>query len=528
MYKVFCDNYLLYDSNLESLTIYNPKVSLALNAVSSFEFTIYPEHPYFERMEKLKSIITVRRDDSIIFRGRILSDKNGIYNEKKVVCENDLAFLLDSIQRPYEFQGTPAELFTQFITAHNAQVNESHRFKVGNITVHDPNDYINRADSTYLNTFESIKQKLIDGLEGFLWLRYEEDGTYIDYLEDFNLLSPQTIEFGKNLISYSKNVSADDIFTVIIPFGSSDEEGNKIDIKAVNGGLDYLENTEAIERFGRITKVVEWPDVTIPNNLKTKAQRLLDSSVLLLNSIEITSADLAEINHEFGTFALGTKVHVISKPNGIDDFFLVKNLTLDLLNPANNKLKIGSKFYSLTERQNNEIKTLTNQVVTKVENVKTEAIFATTKQFQADIKSTSDSILANVSENYYLKGETDSLISSVNTAFEQTAQSFEFRFNKFSADLESLANGTNSEFENIRKYIRFEDGTILLGEVGKELELRIANDRIQFLSNNNEVAYFSNNKLFVVDGEFTNSLQLGKFAFLPRPTGNLSFKKVRD
>ena len=92
--------------------------------------------------------------------------------------------------------------------------------------------------------------------------------------------------------------------------------------------------------------------------------------------------------------------------------------------------------------------------------------------------------------------------------------------------MEALANGTDASFERIEKFIRFEDGKIYLGEYGNELELQIANDRISFQQNGTEVAYFSNNKLYVVDGEFTTSLKLGGFAFLPRNNGNLSFKKT--
>jgi len=66
----------------------------------------------------------------------------------------------------------------------------------------------------------------------------------------------------------------------------------------------------------------------------------------------------------------------------------------------------------------------------------------------------------------------------------------------------------------------------LLGEVGNELELVIANDRISFLQDGAEVAYFSNRKLYVTDAHFLHSLQLGSFAWMPRANGNLSFKKL--
>lgn len=529
MYKVYCDDYLLYDNNLESLKIFSPKLSLELNVVPSFTFTIYPEHPYFAKLQKMKSIVKVLQNDEVIFSGRILNDVNGVYNEKKVTCEGDLSFLLDSIQRPYEFQGTPSELFTQLIQNHNSQVDSDHQFKVGTITVTDPNDYINRADSTYMNTFESINKKLIEGLGGYLRIRYEDDGSYIDYLQEFNLLSEQTIEVSKNLIDIKRTIKADDIFTVLIPLGATnDDTGEVLTIASVNDGNDYLENTEAIQKYGRIVKVQKWDDVTLASNLKTKAQKVLDAAEYLMNSIQIKAVDLNAIDKDINSFHLGTSVHVISEEHGIDKYFMVQKLSLDLLNPTNNKLSLDSKYGSLTEQQTS-IKHMTTQINNRVDSVSrdvTGAINTTKEQFESSLQSTSDSIMSQVSESYYLKGETDELISSVQTSLEQTSSGFEMKFEELNKDINDVISGTDAQFENISKYIRFVDGSIILGEAENELELKISNDRIQFVQNNSEVAYFSNNKLFVVDADFTNSLQLGKFAFLPRSTGNLSFKKV--
>ena len=78
----------------------------------------------------------------------------------------------------------------------------------------------------------------------------------------------------------------------------------------------------------------------------------------------------------------------------------------------------------------------------------------------------------------------------------------------------------------IQKYIQFEDGDIILGQKGNAFTQRITNKKNSFYEDGAEVAYFSGRKLNVYDGEFINSLKLGKFAFLPRTNGNLSFKKV--
>lgn len=148
------------------------------------------------------------------------------------------------------------------------------------------------------------------------------------------------------------------------------------------------------------------------------------------------------------------------------------------------------------------------------------------KNLSVEISKSETNIMSRVSEDYYLKDETDSLISSVSTTVEQNKNSVDILFNQYSANLEDLSENTDTKFEEIKKYIRFVDGKILLGKVGNELELQLENDRISFLQSNSEVAYFSNNKMYVTDGEYTNSLVLGQFAFLPRSNGNLSFKKL--
>lgn len=155
-----------------------------------------------------------------------------------------------------------------------------------------------------------------------------------------------------------------------------------------------------------------------------------------------------------------------------------------------------------------------------------ESIVILQENVYSDISKSAEEILSTVSQEYYAMAETDTLISEVSTELSQTKDAFEMRFTQYSADLEDVVNGTDAEFTEIKKYIRFEDGKILLGEVGNELELRIANDRMSFVQNNSEVAYFSNNKMYVTDGEYTHSLIIGNFAFMPRSNGNLSLKKI--
>lgn len=557
MYRVYSDNLKIYDSRIDKYKIFDAKLSLELNKTGSFTFTVYPDHPNFNALIQMSSIITVYQDDYLIFRGRILDAENGFYNEKFITCEGELAFLIDSQIRPYgstetPWTGTPAEYLEKILTEHNSQVEEWKKFKLGTVTVTDGDtsntaNQIQRSDSEYKTSWDLINEKLIDSLGGYLWVRHEADGNYIDYLEDFDVLSNQKIEFGKNLLDIVKNSKGADLATAIIPLGAKPEDSEtRLTIESVNDGKDYLVDEESKALYGWICKTVVFEDVTVAENLKAKGQTYLASAVGLPTSIELTAADLSGIT-DVNPFRLGRYIVVKSKPHGLDTFdsdleFLIEKLSIDVLNPANNTLTVGTTYKTFTESITSSNQT-TNKVVEKVEKIEQsiaqggvtkdqmdnaidEAVTEVTEQSSSTINQLSTEIMTQVSKDYFLKSDADQLVESVNTKFTQTNEEFEFRFNEFAQDVNDVASGADARFNEISKYIRFVDGNIVLGEDGNELTLRIQNDRISFMESGAEVAYLSNRKLYVTDGQYINSLRLGNFAFLPRANGNLSFKKV--
>ena len=277
MYKVYSDNYLLYADNLDAYKIVSPQLQLELNKAGQFSFSIYPNHPCYGLIKKLKSVITVYQDNEIIFRGRVLNSEQGWHKEEKIIAEGELAFLNDSVIRPYDFQSAGqisiSDLFALFINEHNAQVDEYKRFKIGRVTVDDgdstnDSNMISRANEDYDTAWNAITKKLLEPLGGYLIVRHEEDGNYIDYLDDVSILAAQTIEFGKNLTDVLKTVKGEDVVTAIIPLGAKDSEtGERLTIAPLNNDLDYLVNEDQAALYGRIFKTVVWDDVTLAENL---------------------------------------------------------------------------------------------------------------------------------------------------------------------------------------------------------------------------------------------------------------------
>lgn len=533
MYRVYCDGLTLYHGKLENqyMQIYDPSLELELNKAGMFSFAIYPNHPQYGMIRQMKSIITVFQDDYLLFRGRVLDVGHGWYNEKIVTCEGDMAFLLDSVLRPFSFTGTPAEMLAYLLELHNAQVDASKRFLPGNVTVEGLQTY----DATeYLTTSATLEKALSEPLGGYLMTRTENGQTYLDYLADVTLLSPQSIAYGKNLLDLNLTAKGADIATVVIPLGAKlkDEEGNdtgrRLTIEAVNGGADFVQDETAIAQYGTIVKTVVFDDVADAETLKAKGQAQLSDAVKLPETIELTAADLSAAGVDIASFHLGVQVTVQSRPHGINQRFTVEKLTMKLLSPASNKLVLGAALEGFS-RAVQGIVQRQEQIVQIAEQraVETgEAVRNVERNLQAALEVTAENIRSTVAENYYLKEDTDALVSSVSTEVEQTKNSFDIIFSSFQADIESVGANIDAEFEEIRKYIRFVDGKILLGEVGNELELQIANDRISFLQDGAEVAYFSNRKLYITDAQVLHSLQIGGFAFMPRANGNTSFKKI--
>lgn len=369
MYKIYANDKLIYDSTDDDYRIGQGRISLEVNKSGSFVFSVYPDHFYFDKFVKMKTVITVYKSNKIVFRGRILSDVTDYWNNKVITCEGELGFFQDSIIRPFDFSGTPEELFKKFVNEHNAKVDEFKRFKVGKITVIDGNDYIARSNEAYESTLTNLNSRLLEStLGGNLYITHGEDGTdpmpTLNYLADFTNVSSQSIEFGSNLKDYTKTAKAESIATVIIPLGAEIGEvgsGEKLTIKSVNNGLDYIFNKTAVDLYGWIEKVVQWDDVTDASNLKKKAEEYVRESIKQNVTIRLTAVDLHLLDRSIESFKMGDYIPVLSVPHKFDEVMLCNKQTMDLLKPDNDTVTLGHTFMTFTEK-NSKIRSSVSKV----------------------------------------------------------------------------------------------------------------------------------------------------------------------
>lgn len=537
MYQVYCDGQLLHDPRLQEYQLVSPSLSLEVNKTGSFTFTQYPNHPESGRIQKLKSLIEVKKDGAVLFRGRPLSSKEGFYKQQDYTCEGELAFLLDSRVRPFEMAGGVTELFTYLINQHNEQVDEYKRFKVGTVTVTDPNDYINRSNITYETTWDILNTRLLNTLGGYLCVRHEADGVYLDYLADFPYMSTQRITFGENLLDYARTRDGSEIATALIPLGArlTDADGKQIEerltISDVNDEKDYVYDEAAVKQYGWIFSTQTWDDVTQAGNLKQKALETLQEMVKTVDTIEMTAADLSQMDQSFDDFRMGQYVFVDSLPHGMDgEKFLVTKITLNLSDPSQNKLTFGRVKSSFTEETNKDHQTIGELVnrteVIESDYVTNDAVTSITEDVYSRIDQTAESIMSEVGSTYVT---SEGFEEELNTRLTQTEEGWEMTFDQFRQWVETENGETQTAFEELRKYIRFLDGNIILGDRNNDLQCIITNTKISFTQNGTEVAYISNNKLYITSAEVLDRFTVGNpssgyFDWIPRANGNLGMK----
>lgn len=532
MYKIFCDDTLIYDSTLEDYVISKGQITKETNKSGSFVFTIYSDNPFYDLIKKMKSLIEVYKGDRKIFRGRVINEVVGFYKDKTFTCEGQLGFLLDSIVRPYEFTGTPEEFLTFLVNNHNDQVDEYKKFSVGTVTVTDPNDYIVRSNEAYESTSDNLQSRALDLLGGYIFITEDEEGTrFINWYEESPYQSGQKIEFGENLLDFAKTNRAEDIATAIIPLGielenEETETKSRLTIADVNDGLDYVYDQDAVNMYGWIFKTETWDDVTEASNLKIKGEAFLAEKIKQSITIELSAIDLSLIDKSIDSFDLGDKIQIISDPHNLNDFYLLEKQTIDLLKPDNDKITLGYAYTSFTDTsatKNNKNDTLVKTVETIHNSYVTNAtVTSEVETLRSLIDQTSTAISSEILADYVVNEELE---SSLSTLYTQLSDVFEFKF----TELESTVNENDierrREYREITSYIRFEDGNIILGESGNEVTLRVENDKISILEGEIEVAYFNNQKLYITDAEILASLRIGEFTYIPRENGNLSFKK---
>ena len=377
MYTVYCDEKPIYDLRNEELVLGSPKLTLEESNTGSFQFTILPTHPYYDDVIDLVSNIVVKQDGEEIFSGIPTEHTEDFYKRRTFYCTGELSYLKNTTQPMAEYHDMTVRGFLEaLLNVHNSKVNDKRKFYVGAVTVKDNNDSLYRY-TNYETTLECINEKLIKKLGGHIKVRKENGKRYIDYIEDYAKVSNQIIQFGENLMDFTKDYDTSDICTVLIPLGARQNESPisaldaYLDITSVNDGKNYIVNQDAVNKYGWIEKVVKWDDVNVPSILKSKGEKYLKEVQYEPQTLEIKAIDLHNLDVNTDAIRVLDSVRVVSKPHNLDKFFLVTKRTIPLNKPSDEVFTFGAKvresLTDTTRKENTDVKNKLNAIPNKSE-----------------------------------------------------------------------------------------------------------------------------------------------------------------
>lgn len=361
MYSIYADGVCIYSDvfALENMKVLNPKLTLEDNGAGSLTMTLPKANVAYETIARMTTDISVQKDGKELWAGRVLQEDKDFYNNRNLYCEGELAFFNDSTQPPAEYSGLSIRAYLEkLIAVHNSKVPTNRRFSIGAVTVVDKNypTYYTNYDKTV-----AILNALVEAYGGHLRVRKVNGVRYLDYLAEYPDTCSQVIQFGSNLIEFTRKWDSTEFATVIVPLGGRLEDSPiealdaYLTVESVNGGSIYVQSDAAMAAYGWIEKAVSWDDVTDPAVLLEKARAYLTDLQFDNMELELSALDLHYLDVNYEAVKLLDEIRVISRPHGLDRLFPVTKLEIPLDSPEQTQFKLGDTVKTSLTSVNNQI-----------------------------------------------------------------------------------------------------------------------------------------------------------------------------
>ena len=360
---------LLHETQIDGDKVSAGRLEQSLSDIGTFEFELMYDHPLYNKIEPITGLVKIinKYDKEVEFYGRVLKPDAGMDSEglfsKTFVCESVLGYLQDSTQT---FQRVPnngvENYFRRIIDVHNSQVEPHKRFKVGRVTV------LNQSDTPYRyigydTTFETIKTYLIGRLGGYIQLRLEDDGMYLDYLKDVGQKVDSPIQVGTNIETARRELDLSNLITRLVPLGADLEKDNRdeetgqyvvrerVTINSVNGGKSYIEDAELVKQFGILQRPMDWTEIKDAGILLQRGKQYMQNQKIAISAWSVSVVELYLINQSFEKFKVGNTHPIDNAPlSGVERLQIIKKV-IDVTQPESVDLTIGADSMTLSKFQ---------------------------------------------------------------------------------------------------------------------------------------------------------------------------------
>lgn len=166
-----------------------------------------------------------------------------------------------------------------------------------------------------------------------------------------------------------------------------------------------------------------------------------------------------------------------------------------------------------------------------------EAINTERTERQSAIETKANEITSKVSETYVSNSSFEHYQNTVSSQFTQTKNDFTWSINQSVTDAKNemsgqinsvngRVDGLKQTTDNVNSYMSFDNDGLTLGKSDSAFKTKITNEEWSIQKNGAKVTYINDQTMYITDGQFTQSLKVGAFGFVPRANGSLDFKKV--
>ena len=251
-YKVTNSSDLIYTvpwTGAEESILVDAKVSGGgMGKAGFFEFSVYPDHPLYDRWMQMRTTLRVMYGSVCIFFGRVLTiDTDHMTGKRKIHCEGALSYLLDTVIPGVadndKQKRTIGAYIDYLLNEHNSQLNNStdlYKHIQRGIVPGYYTNALNAAqkvsvlpesqkfgESGWQSTSQALSS-LVSNYGGYMRIRYddtypnnEDQQLYLDWLDGYyEAVGDRVVKVSENVLSMSDSTEVDNIFTMLIPIGS--------------------------------------------------------------------------------------------------------------------------------------------------------------------------------------------------------------------------------------------------------------------------------------------------------------------
>lgn len=392
---------LIYQPGNKNGTVLSPKLTREVSKGGSLTFTMTREHPMYEMLQKMSTVVVVKQDGKETWRGRIFSHEADWYNNRAVYCEGALSFFNDSCVTPFNYEGTLKEFLQHLIDVHNAQVGQKMKmFELGTVTAALGDQVVHFGDADqygvgedYGKCWDIIDKLVLKVFGGYAYCTFDAATgynvlNYCDQAVEEKRVTAQKIEYGVNLLDLTEKTDTNGLYTRIYPVGNKHtvkETRWKYKFKWLPGGLGkytdeheerygimdtdsatiqkylppsgyrydledgYIENTDAVKKFGVIARIVEF-DTDSANDTFAAGVQALQQNHLMVTSYTIKAVDLVDAGYDTERLPFACYAHILSAPHSVDAIMLCSKLTEPLDHPEKKEYSFGMNRRTLTDR----------------------------------------------------------------------------------------------------------------------------------------------------------------------------------